>query len=296
MIRLLHLSDLHFGTEYEPAVQALMRLVDDVQPNLVLLSGDITQRARRSQFAAARRFVQALQRPVLAVPGNHDIPLFNVLARMMSPYGGYRRALGPVLEPVIDIPGLLAIGVNSTRPARHERGEVSAAQAERVARRLSQARADCLRVVVLHHPVRAVVDSDRKNLLIGRHVAVPAWVEAGVDLILAGHIHLPYVLPVSGGEDAGGEADAAGLTLWEQGASVQGTPETMQTQARQAWVVQAGTAVSRRMRGGAPNSVYVIEHGVEEGLHQCAIERWDFAAGAQAFACESRLVLNWCRP
>jgi len=296
MTRLLHLSDPHFGTEYEPAVQALLRLVDDIQPDLVLLSGDITQRARRSQFAAARRFVQALQRPVLAVPGNHDIPLFNVLARTMNPYGGYRRALGPVLEPVIDIPGLLAIGVNSTRPARHERGEVSVAQVERVARRLSQARADCLRVVMLHHPVRAVVDSDRKNLLIGRGVAVRAWVEAGVDLILAGHIHLPYVLPVSGVEDADSEIDVAGLTLWEQGAGVEDAPEMMRTQARQAWIVQAGTAVSRRVRGGAPNSVYMIEHGVEEGLHQCAIERWDFAADAQVFGCESRLTLNWCRP
>ncbi|CAM4125850.1 metallophosphoesterase family protein [Bordetella tumulicola] len=268
MTRIVHLSDTHFGTEREPVVQAVLSLVGELQPDLVLLGGDITQRARRSQFAAARRFVQSLQRPVLAVPGNHDIPLFNVLARLVNPYGAYRRAMGAVLEPVVEIPGLLAIGVNSTRPGRHKNGQVDAAQISRVAQRLRKADPDALRLVLLHHPVRALVDSDQRNLLIGREQAVPAWIDAGVDLVLGGHIHLPYVLPVQG------EAQAA---------------------ARQAWAVQAGTAVSHRVRGGISNSINVIEHSAGDAQHHCSVQRWDYLADVQAFRRASVQTLDWHR-
>lgn len=295
MTRILHLSDPHFGTEVEPVVQALLRLSDDLRPDLVLLGGDITQRARRAQFAAARRFVQALQRPVLAVPGNHDIPLFNVLARLVNPYGAYRRAMGPVLEPVLQTPSLLAIGVNSTRPSRHERGQVDARQIARVANRLSQASPDCLRLVLLHHPVKAVVASDYENLLIGREAAISAWVDAGVDLILGGHIHLPYVLPVAEEGADGIEPPSLG---GETSPLLMGTAQqnTMAgAAARQAWVVQAGTAVSRRVRGGTSNSVNVIEHGVELGQHRCAIQRWDYAADLDAFACVDSREVQWYR-
>lgn len=285
MTRILHLSDPHFGTEVDAVVQALLRLSDDVQPDLVLLGGDITQRARRGQFAEARRFVQALQRPVLAVPGNHDIPLFNVFARLVNPYGGYRRAMGPALEPVLETPGLLVIGVNSTRPGRHERGQIDGRQIARVARRLSAARADCLRVVLMHHPVKAAVESDHDNLLIGREAALSAWVDAGLDLILGGHIHLPYVLPVLGGggsEPAPTAADARAL-------------EAISDFQRQAWVVQAGTAASRRVRGGVPNSVNIIEHNVGDEHHDCVIQRWDYSPDMQAFGCVSRHELEWRR-
>jgi len=290
MARILHLSDTHFGTEREPVVQAILRWVDDLQPDLVLLTGDITQRARRSQFTAARRFVQALQRPVLAVPGNHDIPLFNVMARWLNPYGGYRRALGPVLEPVVDIPGLLAIGVNSTRPSRRKNGEVDAGQVERVAQRLRKANADCLRVVLLHHPVRAAVESDQRNLLIGRELAIPAWIDAGVDLILGGHIHLPYVLPASA--DRMHVRDRSAETGITQGKN----PSLPTDIRRQAWIVQAGTAISRRVRGNISNSVNVIEHSVSQGRHQCVIERWDYMTDLQAFERVKSHALDWFRP
>ncbi|HYG43920.1 MAG TPA: metallophosphoesterase [Bordetella sp.] len=265
MTRILHISDTHFGTEREPVVQALLALAHRQQPGLVLLGGDITQRARRSQFAAARRFVQALQRPVLAVPGNHDIPLFNVVARLFDPYGAYRRALGVNLEPVVETDGLLAIGVNSTRPTRHKNGQVSPGQVLRVAQRLREAGPGRLRVVLLHHPVRAAVESDHGNLLIGRDLAVPAWVDAGADLILGGHIHLPYILPIHG---------AAGAA------------------PRQAWTIQAGTAVSHRVRGGSSNSVNLIEHLVDNGRHQCSIQRWDYATDPGEFRCVATQVLD----
>ncbi|SAI34858.1 DNA repair exonuclease [Bordetella ansorpii] len=258
MTVVLHITDTHFGTEVPAVVQALLALAAGQKPDLVLLSGDITQRARRDQFAAARRFIEALQLPVLAVPGNHDIPLYNVVARLLNPYGNYRSALGAVLEPSYEDERLLVLGVNSTRPRRHKDGEVSPAQVQRVAQRLRAGQPQQLKLVMLHHPVRAIEPTDVANLLIGRELAVPQWVDAGVDLILGGHIHLPYVVPVLG---SAGEA------------------------GRRAWAVQAGTAVSHRVRGSVPNSVNLIRHEFLDGVLRCELERWDFHAEQGAFAC-----------
>ncbi|MDC6129448.1 metallophosphoesterase, partial [Burkholderia gladioli] len=120
MSRLLQISDPHFGEERQEAVDALVRLIEQTRPELVVISGDLTQRARRRQFEAARAFVARLgAQPVLAIPGNHDLPLFDLIARWRQPYANYRRAFGEELEPVFDTPALLAIGVNTTRPARH---------------------------------------------------------------------------------------------------------------------------------------------------------------------------------
>lgn len=265
MTRIMHLSDLHFGTEDAEVLHALQHLGKALQPTLYLLSGDITQRARRSQFAAADAFVRQLAAPLLAVPGNHDLPLFNLAARILNPYGNYRRVFGDQLEPQLDTPELLVIGVNTTRPRRHKDGEVSAAQIERVARRLRQAPAQQLRVVMLHHPVRAVEESDVSNLLIGREQAVPAWVDAGMDLLLAGHIHLPYHVPLHG-----------------------------QTSDHRAWAMQAGTGISRRVRGGIPNSVNVIDYQ-PGGPRRCRIARWDYASAQRGFIEHDSAVLHFER-
>ena len=119
MTLLLQISDPHFGTEKPDVVEALLRLASRDKPQLVVMSGDVTQRARRSQFDAARRFVERLAgTPVLAIPGNHDIPLYNVFARVLQPYAGHKRVFGENLEPMFESPDLLVIGVNTTRPSR----------------------------------------------------------------------------------------------------------------------------------------------------------------------------------
>ncbi|SDS78187.1 3',5'-cyclic AMP phosphodiesterase CpdA [Halopseudomonas litoralis] len=254
MSRILHFSDLHFGTEDAAVAQALLQLAEQQQPDLYLLSGDITQRARRSQFAAARAFIQLLPaKPLLAVPGNHDLPLFNLPLRMLNPYGNYRRVFGNELEPEFERDDLLVVGVNTTRAGRHKDGEVSAEQIQRVAQRLQRAHADQLRVVMLHHPIRAVEESDVSNLLIGREQAVPSWIDAGVDLLLGGHIHLPYVVPLQGNPD------------------------------QQAWAIQAGTGISQRVRGNIPNSVNLIEHDAHDRQRRCQITRWDYASADKRF-------------
>lgn len=263
---LLHLSDTHFGTERPEVAAALLRLAREERPDIAVLSGDVTQRARRGQFAAARRFLDALAAPVMLVtPGNHDIPLFNLAARMFFPYANYRRAFGAELEPRFASDELLVLCVNTTRPRRHKDGEVSAAQIERIARDLRDAPPRQLRIVVVHQPLLAIRDSDRANLLHGHRQAIQAWTMAGADLILSGHIHLPYV-----------------RRLCEPQAGLHG----------QAWAISAGTAVSRRVREGMPNSVNLIRYEPAQKPGMCVVERLDFDAAAARFVVAESATLD----
>ena len=261
MSQVLHLSDTHFGTEQSEVVQALQRLCGELRPDVVILSGDITQRARRAQFAAARTFCDSLQVPhLLTLPGNHDIPLYNVFARLFDPYGSYRAAFGSELEPELDLPDLLVVCVNTTRPQRHKDGEVSARQIERVAARLASARREQLRLVVTHQPACVMREEDEKDRLHGGHRAVQAWSQSGADLVLGGHIHLPYLTDLC--------------------ARVKGTPRTM-------FCLQAGTAVSHRVRHNTPNSVNVLKWSApaDGQARQCRVERWDFDLAECRFEC-----------
>jgi 3',5'-cyclic AMP phosphodiesterase CpdA len=254
---LLHVSDPHFGTERPRVVQALLRLATEQAPDGVVVSGDITQRARRRQFERARAFVDALPtgRRVV-IPGNHDIPLGNVLARIAWPYGNYTRSFGCELEPIIAWPTVLVICVNTTRPYRHKHGEVSSHQVERVSGRLREATPQQARIVVVHQPVLAVKPSDAVNLLRGAERAVYAWSSAGADLILGGHIHLPYVRPLR---------------------------EAYPGIEREVFTAQAGTAVSSRVRRGAPNSVNLLRFASDARGRHCVVERWDCAAASEQF-------------
>jgi 3',5'-cyclic AMP phosphodiesterase CpdA len=252
MTVLLHISDTHFGTEEAPVVAALQALVRDQKPDGLILSGDITQRARGAQFAAARAFCDSLGVPrMVALPGNHDIPLYNVAARLFSPYGGYMKAFGRDLEPELEQDDLLLVCVNTTRPARHKHGEVSPRQINRVVHRMRQARREQLRVVVTHQPACVMRAEDEVNRLRGGEAAVQSWSRAGADLVLGGHIHLPYV-----------------SDLCAQAAH---TPRSM-------YCLQAGTAVSHRVRHGSPNSVNMVRWTApaEGAPRLCRVERWDY--------------------
>jgi 3',5'-cyclic AMP phosphodiesterase CpdA len=250
---LLQISDTHFGTEQAPVVEALATLARQQQPDVLVLSGDITQRARPAQFRAARAFADRLGAPVLAVPGNHDIPLLDLWTRARSPYGRYVAAFGEDLEPVHRSHDLMVVCVNTTRPWRHKHGEVSALQVDRVARLLEGADATQLRVVVVHQPVAVTRAEDLSNRLRGHAAALERWAAAGADVVMGGHIHLPYV-------------------------------EALPGLARPMWVVQAGTAVSSRVREGVPNSVNLLRWGKDSAPGSCLIEQWDFSAGKGVFA------------
>ena len=250
MTTLLQVSDAHFGTEQPPVVNALLQLADAERPDLVIMSGDITQRARRHQFAAARSFADKLKpAALLTIPGNHDIPLFNVALRAFAPYANYSRTFGENLEPEFESQHLLVIGVNTTRPHRHKDGELSAQQIDRVTQRLQRAAPSQLRIIVVHQPVLAIRKADENNLLDGHRQAVPAWAAAGGDIIMGGHIHLPYVRSMR---------------------------TTFGDLPRDIWTVQAGTAVSSRIREGITNSVNLIRCNGDQSPRRCEVERWDY--------------------
>ncbi|NKF24456.1 metallophosphoesterase family protein [Solimonas marina] len=256
MTVLLQVSDPHFGTERRPVAAALQVLVRHQRPDLLVVSGDITQRARRAQFAAARRYFDALGIATrFMVPGNHDIPLLGLWTRCVDPYRHYRQALGPAGDRTMARDDLLLIGLNTTRPWRHTDGEVSSQQVEWAAAQLRQARPGQLRVLVTHQPVHVVRERDAHNRLHGHAAAISAWSAAGADLILGGHIHLPYVA----------ELQAAFPQL-----------------PRRLWALQAGTALSSRIRFEANNSVNLLR--IAAG-RRCIAERWDYHDARAAFEC-----------
>jgi 3',5'-cyclic AMP phosphodiesterase CpdA len=261
----LQISDTHFGTEQSPVVEALVALALQQQPDVVVLSGDITQRAHAMQFRQARSFVDRLAAPVVAIPGNHDIPLMNVVARLLRPYAGYSQAFGSNLEPTFSSSDLLVVCVNTTRPHRHQHGEVSQLQIDRVAQLLQAATAEQLRVVVVHQPIAVINDQDKVDLLRNHAAAQQQWAAAGADLVMGGHIHLPYTLALPG-------------------------------LARPMWAVQAGTGVSRRVRAGVPNSVNLVRWNSSTTKGACHVEQWDFDAHSQAFACVKMTQVVPARP
>lgn len=262
MTVLLQLSDPHFGTERPKAMAALAQLCAELRPDLLLVTGDVTQRARPAQFARAQAFFDSLAVPTrLVIPGNHDIPLLDVFARAFNPYGRYAKAFGAALEGEFECNDLLVVAINTTRRHRHKHGEVSPAQVERVADRMARAGPDRLRLVAVHQPVAVVTDADINNLLRGHERAVHRWAESGVDAILGGHIHLPYVRPLR--------------DVWP------GLPHPV-------WAVQAGTALSHRVRGGISNSVNVVFAGPGR---RGVMQRWDLDEGLGAFRQAGETVL-----
>lgn len=257
MTRLLQISDTHFGTEQFHVMKALLALAHAEKPDVLVLSGDITQRASAAQFSRARIFCDQLGiARMLALPGNHDIPLFNIFSRLFNPYAAYLDAFGPELEPQLKTASLCVLGVKTTRRWRHKNGQISAAQIDRVCAQLAHATPQQLRVVVVHQPVHVLRTSDEHDRLRGWEPAVRAWAAAGADLVMGGHIHLPYVCELS--------ASIAGL-------------------GRRMWCVQAGTALSSRVRREAPNSVNLIRYDAGHAGLPCQVERWDFDVDTAGF-------------
>jgi 3',5'-cyclic AMP phosphodiesterase CpdA len=260
MTTLLHISDTHFGTCTPEVVEALRRLVEQQRPSALVLSGDITQRARPAEFSAGRSFVDSLGVPLfLSVPGNHDIPLFALATRLFAPYQGYIKHFGPHTESFVDSPTLLIVGVNTTRRWRHSNGEVSQKQVDRVCALLSQAKPDQLRVVVTHQPALVTRPQDHAHRLRGGVSAAQAWADCGADLILGGHAHLPYTASIA--------SRAQGMLH----------------------CLQAGTALSSRTRHGEPNSVNIARWSAPTSSAARAVqaERWDYKNPMDGFALAS---------
>lgn len=187
-LRVLHVSDLHAGTREEPEVEADLRaLVDETEPELVVATGDLTHRNRPAEQARAAALLRSLERPLLVVPGNHDIPPWSPW-RFTRTFDAFRREW-PELEPVYRSERVVVCGLNSVRPWKHQGGALSRSQLERAARVLADAPPSALRVVALHHHLLGAPWRSVKRTIANRSTVLGALVDAGAELIVSGHVH-----------------------------------------------------------------------------------------------------------
>lgn len=225
MKRLLHLSDLHFGRTHADLVEPLIRCVNEIAPDLVAISGDFTQRARVAQFRESAAFVDAINAPVVGVPGNHDTPLDNVFLRFLSPWRRYRRYIAQDLEPVVADDHMALVGINTVNRFSWQRGRVSPRTAARMRAGFSGLPDHLVRIAMLHHPLEHGPEVE-KRLMRGSRRAVAALAASRAEIILSGHLHNTRVAPLIADPDL--------------------------------LFVQAGTGLSSRLRGGETNTFNLL--------------------------------------
>jgi 3',5'-cyclic AMP phosphodiesterase CpdA len=248
MRTVIHLSDLHFG-RIDPRILApLVAFVREIKPDLLAISGDLTQRARTAEFVAAKAFLAAIPFPQIVVPGNHDVPLHNLFLRFLRKLDRYRRYITPDLLPVFADEEMVVVGVNTARAFTWKDGRISADQLEELGRTLRAAPANRTKIVVTHHPFD--LPAGASGRVVGRsRLAMKTLAECGVDLFLAGHFHI---------------------------ADTSQTAKRYQLLGYAAIIVSSGTSTSTRGRG-QPNSLNVIR--IEQ--RRLTIERrvWRPASG-----------------
>jgi len=212
---IVHLSDLHFGRADAAIARSLRNAVWELQPHVVAISGDLTQRARRRQFRRVRSFIVGLPSPHVIVPGNHDVPLFNVFARLVTPLWGYQRYITSDLTPRLSDDMIWMMGINTTRRTSIKSGRVSGATVRQIEGALREAAPGSTRILVAHHPF----DAAQRGR--GGTRALETLTSAGIDVFLTGHLHTSYT----------GH-----------------TAQRYLTSGRSAVVVEAATATSTRLR------------------------------------------------
>ena len=230
MRTLVHLSDLHFGRTDPAVVAALPATVSSFRPDVVVISGDLTQRAKEREFRQARAFLDSLAGPRIVVPGNHDVPLYRVWERFLSPLGKYLRHIDSDLQPCFIDDEIAVLGINTARSLTFKGGRINEEQMQSIHRRFDPLPEHLTKIVVTHHPFD-LPDQPENDELVGRaRDAMEVFAGCGVDLLLAGHFHATQSGDTSRRHDLPGYA---------------------------ALAVQAGTATSTRGRGEA-NSFNVV--------------------------------------
>jgi 3',5'-cyclic AMP phosphodiesterase CpdA len=223
MRRIVHLSDLHFGRVNPDLLGPLTRAVIEVEPDLIAISGDLTQRARSYQFQQARSFLDTLPKPQIVVPGNHDIPLHNLFARFFERLTKYKRYITDDLQPVYEDDEMIVIGVNTARSSVFKGGRINRSQVARLQEKFCSLDDRVVKAVVTHHPFDLPEGHNERDLVGRAKMAMTDLAECGADLFLAGHLHISHT----------------------------GHTRRYKIHGHSALVVQAGTATSTRERGEA---------------------------------------------
>jgi 3',5'-cyclic AMP phosphodiesterase CpdA len=220
MLRLLHMTDIHFGAENTLAAAAAADYAHGEPFDLLVLSGDVTQDGRPIEFEAAARWYAALPGPKIVTPGNHDMPQVH-LGRLLDPFGRYEKRFGPAGSAWFDGPGLAVRAFNTARGiqfrANWSKGALAPGQARAVAADLAKAAPGALRVAVCHHPLVEVPHGPMTGRVTGGPAGARMLAEAGVDLILSGHVHTPFVFALPFGDERTYSVGAATLSLRERG-------------------------------------------------------------------------------
>jgi 3',5'-cyclic AMP phosphodiesterase CpdA len=249
MRRIVHLSDIHFGGVDERLISPLVHAVHDVRPNLVVVSGDITQRGRRGEYRQAREFLMSLPGPQIVVPGNHDLPIYHPIERALRPMRRFRTFITPELMPFYVDDEIAAIGLNTARAMKTKYGHISREQLEKIQEMLCPIPEERLKIVVTHHPFDLPEGYTQERQIVGRsRRAMQVLAKCGADLFLAGHLHRVH----------------AGLTA-----------ERYRIEGYSALVLQAGTATLRNGSQEA-NSFNVIDCD-DQSIAVCRYE-WNGAS------------------
>lgn len=245
MTIIAHLSDTHFGTEVPEVVSSLREYIRALKPDIAVISGDLTQRARASQFEAAQQFAQSLGVTTLLLPGNHDIPLYDIFTRFTNPYRLYKKFCGR-RQMFWCNSNLGILCLDATNPFRHTRGKLDLSETRRL---LSNARQempnDAHFLVAVHQPLVVTMPQDIGEALINAADVAALFSEYRVDAVLSGHVHMPYIAT---------------------------TTQHFKNLTRGFILSTAGTALSHRTRPGAPNSFNLIE--LNEGRLQLSVQAW----------------------
>jgi 3',5'-cyclic AMP phosphodiesterase CpdA len=251
MRTLVHISDLHFGRVDGALLAPLRERIEKIAPHLVVVSGDLTQRAKQWQFREARAYLDTLPKPQIVVPGNHDVPLYNVFQRMLTPLRKYRRLVTRDLEPSYIDDEIAVVGVNTARSLTFKHGSINARQVEAVARKICGLHESVAKIVVTHHPFDVPEGHDERELVKNAAGAMAQLAKCGADILLAGHLH---------------------QTRTSHSA------ERYKIPGHSALIVQAGTATSVRGRGEL-NSFNAL-HLTREDIR---IERWQWEPPSKSF-------------
>lgn len=251
MRTIVHLSDLHFGRVDHGLLLPLQQRVAGLAPDVVVVSGDLTQRARSAEFKAARAWLDTLPGPQIVVPGNHDIPLYDVASRFLAPLRKYTRYVTLDLAPEYMDEEIAVLGINTARSLTFKDGRVNREQLAQMRRRMRAAGPHHTRIIVTHHPFDLPGHADPDDLVDRAPMAMQAFAECGVDVLLAGHLHASH---------AGNSAQRYKISGYA------------------ALVVQAGTATSTRGRGES-NSFNVLRVARDE----VQVERYSWIEGTASF-------------